>query len=165
MANHPNRSKGLPPYAHVAARAIAYEETGDGDWSELETAYGGGGYRIDREKLAAQITIAINEATKAAHAATAPAWRDLNVALQMIRDAVEELGPVAACSVSRDQFEPRPIDDAEAVIAGILKMKERTEHKVKTKAVEEIRRAWKQIFGIGSYQDAENTVLAAVLQD
>jgi len=36
------------PYPHVIARAIAYEETGDDDWSELETSYGGGGYRIDR---------------------------------------------------------------------------------------------------------------------
>lgn len=62
-----------------------------------------------------------NNGFKAAMAKVTPAFRDLNVALQMIRDAVEELGPVAACSVSRDQFEPRPIDDAEAIIAGILK--------------------------------------------
>ncbi len=48
-------------YAHQIARGIAYEETGAEDWSEIETRYGGGGYRsIDREKLAGQITAAIN---------------------------------------------------------------------------------------------------------
>ena len=53
------------PYPHVIARAIAYEETGDDDWSELETSYGGGGYRIDREKLAARIAAAIEADRKA----------------------------------------------------------------------------------------------------
>lgn len=47
------------PHAHVAARAIAYEETGSEDWSEVETSYAGGGYRIDRERLSARITAAI----------------------------------------------------------------------------------------------------------
>jgi hypothetical protein len=118
------RNSGPAVSAHVIARSIAYEETGY-DWSAPETSYCGGGYRIDREKLAARITTVINGATRTAHAATAPAFRDLGTALRMIRDAVEELGPVAACSVSHDQFEPRPIDDAEAIIAGILKIKER----------------------------------------
>ena len=125
MANHPNRAR-----PHDVARGIAYEETGDEDWSKLETAYGGGGYQIDREKLAARIAAVIkserDHATKEAHTASAPAFRDMGVALKMIRDAVEELGPVAACSVSRDQFEPRPIDDAEAIIAGILAIEECT---------------------------------------
>lgn len=47
-------------HAHTIARGIAYEETGEADWSQLETSYGGGGYQIDREALAARITAAIN---------------------------------------------------------------------------------------------------------
>ncbi len=70
-------------------------------------------------------------ATRAAHTATAPAFEDMGTALRMIRDAVEELGPIAACSISRDQFEPRPIDDAEAIIVGILKIKDRAEREAR----------------------------------
>ncbi len=89
-----------------------------------------------REKMALVLDHFAAQRVKTAHTATAPAWRDLNVALQIIRDAVEELGPVAACSVSRDQFEPRPIDDAEAVISGILKIKDSAERDGQMKALE-----------------------------
>ena len=149
MANHPNRAR-----PHDVARGIAYEETGDEDWSKLETSYGGGGYQIDRERLSARIAAVIkaerDHATKEAHAASAPSFRDMGVALKMIRDAVEELGPVAACSVSRDQFEPRPIDDAEAIIAGILAIEEcavkrqrRAEREARVMAFEEAKLAVK----------------------
>jgi hypothetical protein len=97
------------------------------------------------DELKALLDDATISATKAAHAATAPGWRDLNVALQMIRDAVEELGPVASCSVSRDQFEPRPIDDAEAIIAGILKIKDRAENDARVPALAAIREARRRL--------------------
>jgi hypothetical protein len=155
MVNYPNRGRGLPVYAHTIARGIAYEETGDEDWSELETSYGGGGYRIDREKLTAKITAAIeterNAATKAAHAATASAFADMGTALKIIRDAVEELGPVAACSISRDQFEPRPIDDAEAIISGILKAIDWAKREGRSESISVMREARRRLADAPKY--------------
>jgi len=45
---------------------IAYERDPEGryDWSEVDTSYGGGGYKIDREKLSKLIAYALAHAPK-----------------------------------------------------------------------------------------------------
>lgn len=61
MTNHPNRwSKAARSWSEEA-NAIAFEHDGR-DWSEAETAYGGGGNRIDRERLAKYIAYALARA-------------------------------------------------------------------------------------------------------
>lgn len=73
------------------------------------------------EMIAAALSPARAEGFKEAINKTTPGWRDLNTALRMIRDAVEELGPVGAVP-SRDVGPPDYIGDANDIITGVTKL-------------------------------------------
>jgi hypothetical protein len=123
MVNHPNRSKRG---SQTLERAVAFSNHG--------------------EELLAACKALLADIEAAIHAVTTPAFPDRNIALEMIRDAVEELGPVAACSVSRDQFgPPRPTDDAEAIIAGIHKIINRARHETAIPLLTAIREARRRL--------------------
>jgi len=69
------------------------------------------------------LTAARAQGFKDAIEKTTPGWRDLHTALRMIREAVEELGPVGAAP-SRDVGPPDYIKDAEEIIGGIQRIGE-----------------------------------------
>lgn len=68
--------------------------------------------------VAAAIEAAEDRGKLKAHRAAAPAWEAINIARRMIRDAVQEIGPVG-CVKEGDVGPPDPIGEAEAIIAGI----------------------------------------------
>jgi hypothetical protein len=57
---------------------------------------------------------------------TTPGFRDLGIALRMIRDAVAELAPVGGLP-SRDVGPPDPIGEGEDIIAGIMAIRDQAE--------------------------------------
>ena len=63
VASGAELDRRIDPFQRVAT-AMAYESDAKGlyEWSEIEASYGGGGYRIDRAKLAAFIAYALAQA-------------------------------------------------------------------------------------------------------
>jgi hypothetical protein len=104
------------------------------------------------EECATALTAAERAGVKDAINKTTPGWRDLNVALKMVRDAVYELGPVEAIP-ARDAGPPNYIQDAEDIIAGI----QRVEDQAERAGAEKMRERCKHIANIAAdlYDDRQ----------